>query len=111
MNKNSQKQIEVYADWVGLPQSTLIGVLYANPSRGKEIFSFEYSPQWLANSHAQSIDPALPLFNGKQYPHQGHENFGAFLDSSPDRWGRLLMDRREAQLARKEGRKEEKLLS
>jgi len=27
-------------------------------------------------------------------------NFGLFLDSSPDRWGRVLMQRREAALAR-----------
>jgi len=31
-------------------------------------------------------------------------NFGVFLDSSPDRWGRLLMRRREAAIARAEGR-------
>lgn len=31
------------------------------------------------------------------------------MDSSPDRWGRTLMDRREAILARKEKRKARKL--
>lgn len=31
-------------------------------------------------------------------------NFGLFLDSSPDRWGRLLMRRREAIMAKRENR-------
>jgi len=45
-----------------------------------------------------------------QYAPKEQENFGIFLDSSPDRWGRFLMNRREAQLAREEGRKEKTLL-
>ena len=40
----------------------------------------------------------------------GRENFGLFLDSSPDRWGRVLLQRREAQLARAQSRKEQRLL-
>ena len=36
--------------------------------------------------------------------------FGLFADSSPDRWGRLLMTRRERILAEQEGRKPQKLL-
>ena len=35
--------------------------------------------------------------------------FGVFADSCPDRWGRLLMRRREAELARREERKPRKL--
>jgi serine/threonine-protein kinase HipA len=50
------------------------------------------------------------LYRGPQYPDVGRENFGVFLDSSPDRWGRVLMQRREAQLARSEGREERRLL-
>ncbi|MGB3222768.1 MAG: HipA domain-containing protein, partial [Desulforhopalus sp.] len=37
-------------------------------------------------------------------------NFGLFLDSSPDRWGRVLMQRREAQQARAEERNVRPLL-
>lgn len=32
-------------------------------------------------------------------------NFGVFLDSSPDRWGRKLLDRREAHAARLDHRR------
>ena len=110
MSKRTQRDIEVYADWTGLPQPNLVGVLHATPARGKEIFSFEYDPQWLQQSAATLLDPALQFFPGIQYAPIDQPNFGLFLDSSPDRWGRLLMRRREAQLAREEGRAERPLL-
>src|SRR5262245_4873013 len=110
MIKSTRKSIEVHAHWEGLSQPTLIGVLFAVTLRGKEIFSFAYDDAWLKSSRARTLDPSLQLFRGTQYVPQGQENFGVFLDSSPDRWGKFLMDRREAFLARKEGRKERKLL-
>ena len=110
MNKFSQRHIYVYADWVGLSQPILMGVLSAIPSRGKEIFSFDYNADWLKNSNAQVLDPSLQLYTGPQYAPTSQDNFGLFLDSSPDRWGKVLMNRREAQLAREEGRNEKKLV-
>jgi serine/threonine-protein kinase HipA len=110
MNKSPTQHIEVYADWAGLPEPTLIGVLNVIPSRGKEIFSFEYSTDWLKSPRVQALDPSLQLLPGIQYAPQKQENFGIFLDSSPDRWGRFLMNRREAQLARAEKRTARKLL-
>src|SRR3990167_2997332 len=111
MNKlTQQRHIYVYADWVGLSKPILLGVLIAKPSRGKEIFSFKYDHSWLKNPNAQALDPFLRFFTGAQYAPNDQENFGIFLDSSPDRWGRMLMRRREAQLAREEGRGEQKLV-
>ena len=55
------------------------------------------------------LDPGLRLYSGLHYLNEEHSNFGIFLDSSPDRWGRILMRRREAALARMEGREEQKL--
>lgn len=109
MNKPIQRDIEVHAHWVGLLKPTLIGVLHVTPSRGKEIFSFEYSKEWLMRPQMQALDPSLQLFQGTHYAPNTQENFGVFLDSSPDRWGRFLMKRREAQLAREENREERKL--
>jgi serine/threonine-protein kinase HipA len=100
MKKNEQRRIEVCAHWAGLAQPSLMGVLYAAPGRGKEIFSFEYDSQWLKGEHGRSLDPLLGFYKGKQYAPEARDNFGAFLDSSPDRWGRVLMQRREAQEAR-----------
>lgn len=109
MNKPLQRDIEVHAHWEGLLKPTLIGVLHVTPSRGKEIFSFEYSNEWLKSPQTHALDPSLQLFQGTHYAPNTQENFGVFLDSSPDRWGRFLMKRREAQLAREENREEQKL--
>lgn len=102
--ENHKRVILVYADWIGFEQPTHMGTLYATHARGKEIFSFEYNEAWLKSS-AHHLDPDLQLYSGQQYLSEGKSNFGIFLDSSPDRWGRVLMDRREAIVARSEGRK------
>jgi len=97
--------IFVYADWKGLGGPTYMGVLSATRTRGSAIFAFSYDQQWIKNGNAQELDPDLRFYSGPQYAPAGRPNFGLFLDSSPDRWGRVLMDRREAILARKELRK------
>ena len=100
-----RREILVYAHWVGLKEPTLMGILYASLTKGKELFSFEYNSEWLRLKEATAIDPDLQLFSGPQYLNEDQSNFGIFLDSSPDRWGRLLMRRKEAAIARKEERK------
>jgi serine/threonine-protein kinase HipA len=101
---NNSREILVYADWDGLITPQLIGKLFSTYSRGKEIFSFEYDKLWLQSSSVQEIDPDLGLYSGIQYLRDEKSNFGVFLDSSPDRWGRILMDRRESILSRVENR-------
>ena len=103
--KNSQREILVYAHWQEFDNPILMGCLRATPVRGKEIFSFEYNKDWLTKKQAQVLDPDLQLYSGQQYLTDNKSNFGIFLDSSPDRWGRVLMRRRETALARKEKRK------
>jgi serine/threonine-protein kinase HipA len=49
------------------------------------------------------LDPDLGWYSGPQYPNN-KENFGIILDSMPDSWGRTLMQLREPQRAREEGR-------
>lgn len=106
----SQKEILVYAHWKELGEPMLMGTLSVTPSRGKEIFSFEYTKEWLQSEYVHNLDPDLQLYSGPQYLQEGKNNFGIFMDSSPDRYGRLLMRRREAALARIEKRKEKTLL-
>jgi serine/threonine-protein kinase HipA len=107
----TKKSIWVYADWEGIDDPVLMGKLQAELLRGKEIFSFEYDPAWLKSPHSQLLDPDLQVYGGKQYVKTSEKsNFGVFLDSSPDRWGRVLMRRREAALARIEGRTEKSLV-
>ncbi len=100
--KETQRIIHVYADWQELGGPVLMGLLKSTQHR-KEVFSFEYDEAWL-KSHAQMLDPDLQLLKGAQYLNTDKTNFGMFTDSSPDRWGRVLMDRREAVYARIEKR-------
>ena len=64
----------------------------------------------MKESPTLALDPSLQHFRGPQYPDAERPNFGLFLDSSPDRWGRVLMDRQEAVVARKAGRPPRPLL-
>lgn len=110
MAKQENKRcVYVYANWQGMEEPVLMGELYSERLKGKEIFSFEYNSTWLASDQAQLIDPDLQLYSGLQHLGADQKNFGLFLDSSPDRWGRLLMRRREAAMARIEERTEQNL--
>jgi serine/threonine-protein kinase HipA len=86
-----------------------MGTLYAQSGRNQELFSFEYDPEWLEREEAFTFDPDLQLLGGPQFPAQSRNTFGIFLDSSPDRWGRLLMQRRENLRARQEERNARRL--
>ena len=102
---SNEKTIFVYADWLGT-QPVLMGKLFANNSRGKELFSFEYDRNWLTHGKSSvSFDPDLFFYAGRQYAPPDKALFGIFSDSCPDRWGRMLMKRREALRAKKEQRK------
>jgi len=97
-------EVSVYADWEEFAEPALVGVLGSASVRGKESFSFAYAQSWLGSPFAQEMDPELKLYAGPQY-NTDPRNFRTFLDSCPDRWGRLLMKRREAIVARQEGRR------
>ncbi|HBX49933.1 MAG: toxin HipA [Bacteroidetes bacterium RIFOXYA12_FULL_35_11] len=87
--------IYVYADWIGLGGPTLMGVLSAHYGKGRKSFCFEYEPGWLKNKNRIVFDPDIEWYSGTQFPNN-KENFGVFLDSMPDTWGRTLMKRRAA---------------
>ncbi|MBQ8558432.1 MAG: type II toxin-antitoxin system HipA family toxin [Tyzzerella sp.] len=103
------KNIYVYKDWDTLVPKK-IGTLYIEGGKGKEIISFEYDDNWLENVDTSLVfDPDLMLYKGPQYAPLNKSMFGIFADSCPDKWGRLLMKRREAILAKKEERKPRRL--
>ena len=91
--------IYVFADWAALGKPTLVGVLSAHFAKGKKAFSFEYDKDWLKTDAQRLLDPDIDFYPGPQYP-ANKENFGIFLDSMPDTWGKTLMKRRAAQDAR-----------
>lgn len=103
------KQIIVYENWSDIIPKKM-GMLYVDYAKGKENFSFEYDEGWLtSNKSALVIDPDLSMYNGRQFLPFGKTLFGIFSDSCPDRWGRVLMKRREVINARKEGIKPREL--
>ena len=102
-------KVFVYENWSGLTPNK-IGTLYIDGGKGKEVISFEYDEEWLTKADRNFVfDPDLSLFRGRQYTPLDKPMFGVFADSCPDRWGRLLMKRREAILAKKEERKPRRL--
>ncbi|EGN75525.1 HipA-like protein [Idiomarina sp. A28L] len=97
----SREIVEVYADWQPIEPPLLIGQLtYSDSNRGG-VFSFAYDKAFLTSAYRLQIDPILTLHSGELYSDEADKNFRAFLDSSPDRWGRILMQRRAAIEARK----------
>ncbi|CAA7196003.1 type II toxin-antitoxin system HipA family toxin [Chryseobacterium potabilaquae] len=94
--------IYVYAHWLGLVEPVLLGILSVHQAKGRKAFSFEYDKNWLKSNAQRLIDPDIQFYSGQQFPNN-KENFGIFLDSMPDTWGRTLMKRREIQLAKAKG--------
>lgn len=91
--------LEVWLD-SDLGPACLVGTLAHD--RGQ--IRFHYDRHWLNDPRAFALDPDLSLDEHPFFPKPELGNFGAFLDSSPDRWGQTLMRRREALLAKDEGR-------
>lgn len=59
------------------------------------MLSFEYTEEWLHRGAGRLLDPQLHYVSGRQYTDETGD-FGIFMDSAPDRWGRLLIQRRAA---------------
>lgn len=93
--------IYVYAQWKGMREPRIMGILSAHFAKGKKAFSFEYDKSWIKSEQRLLIDPDIQFFSGTQFPNN-KENFGVFLDSMPDTWGRTLMKRRAAQQAKEQ---------
>lgn len=87
-----------------------LGKVRVESVRGKEVFSFAYDEAHLQSGNVPLIDPDLVASAGEQFP-VGKEVFGFLADIAPDRWGRRLIRRREAQLAKREKRAERTLLT
>jgi serine/threonine-protein kinase HipA len=98
----TKTDIYVYAHWLGIVEPVLFGILSAHQAKGRKAFSFEYDNNWLKTNAQRLIDPDIQYYSGQQFP-SNKENFGIFLDSMPDTWGRTLMKRREIQLAKAKG--------
>lgn len=101
---STREQVEVVLDADLFPGPCRVGTLFYASARGHGVFSFAYDREWLNRSDAFALDPDLQLHGSESYPGNVAGVFRIFVNSAPDRWGRLLMDRREALLARVEKR-------
>lgn len=105
---SEERIIYVYDDF-SYNEPVLLGRLYVGVIKKGEKYSFEYDKEWLTNNEMSiSLNPEIQPFVGRQFPN-GKSIFGLFADAAPDRWGRVLMNKRERLLAEKEGRKPRKL--
>ena len=94
MSDNEEK-IYVYENFSS-SEPILLGTLFCEILKGNPIYSFEYDENYLKNrKHNIMLDPEISFYKGRQYPHD-KKFFGIFEDISPDRWGRLLINRNEA---------------
>jgi serine/threonine-protein kinase HipA len=101
----SRQQIDVCLDADIIEALCRVGTLFHATGHGHSVFSFAYDPEWLRRPNTFEIDPDLQLHDAENFPSQPAGVFRIFTDSAPDRWGRLLLDRRETLKARDEKRR------
>lgn len=99
-------QVIVHLDAEELGAARPVGALSRERAGSKSVISFEYEPDWVASRAAFPVDPSLPLYEGEQH---AQALPGVFGDAAPDRWGRTLLERREARAARDEERDQRRL--
>ncbi|MBI3206780.1 MAG: HipA N-terminal domain-containing protein [Myxococcales bacterium] len=103
-------QVAIVLDDARLDAPVEVGRLSRDRRGSTEVVRFAYSEPWLARVRdAFPLDPELPLGPGDFFSTAKSGLFGIFRDTSPDRWGRVLMERREALEARHEGRRPRQL--
>lgn len=93
------EQLAVWLDDPAFGALSRIGTLSRS---GLDSVRFSYESAWLQHPAAFQLDPSLSLSAGDFFPRDS--NFGIFLDSCPDRWGQVLMKRRELVQAREQNR-------
>lgn len=98
-SKKPQPRLKVWLDDPNFGPLQQIGTLH---KVGHDGVRFRYTESWLENPIAFKLDPALELDANDFYPRDS--NFGVFMDSCPDRWGQVLMQRRETIEAKDAGR-------
>ena len=98
---------ERYDIYLHRKESIPVGTLWLSNIRGKVNSAFVYAEAWLRQQTKFPICPDLPL---DQHAKTCDGLFSCFQDCSPDRWGRMLLQRQEASAASKENRRVRTLL-
>ncbi len=98
------KTLYVYADFDWLDEPMLVGELGYESLRGSDSYAFKFDNDWLRQYGSLFLSADINNYPGQQYTQPGQDIFGCFSDALPDRWGRLLLNRREQILAAEERR-------
>jgi len=99
----AREEVVVHLDAADFGPAGEIGTLRRARRGASSVVSFTFAADWLRRRHRLALDPSLGSYEGEQYNSDGL--FGIFTDIAPDRWGRTLLQRREAATARREGRR------
>ena len=105
------RKIYVYADFDWLKTAVLVGELGYESLRGTDSYSFCYDHNWLRQHSDLYLSADINNYTGLQFTQPDRDIFGCFGDALPDRWGRLLLNRREQIRAQEEKRPVRKLSS
>lgn len=105
------KTLFVFLDIDWLDKPAFVGKLGFESLRGADSYSFEFDKEWLSKYGGLFLSADLNNYLGPQYTMPGRDVFGCFSDALPDRWGRLLLNRREQILATEEKRPVKRLSS
>lgn len=105
------RKIYVYADFDWLKTAVLVGELGYESLRGTDSYSFCYDHNWLRKYSDLYLSADINNYTGLQFTQPDRDIFGCFGDALPDRWGRLLLNRREQIRAQEEKRPVRKLSS
>lgn len=95
--RRREDELVVHLDAVDLGGDQIVGMLRRAQSRGTSVLSFQFDDEWLAVNPRFALDDVLQMRPGRQYfdtlP-------GIFDDTTPDRWGRTLLERDVARQGR-----------
>jgi serine/threonine-protein kinase HipA len=105
------RTLYIYADFDWLNEPTLVGELGYESLRSSDSYAFKFDNQWLSKYGSLYLGADINNYPGQQYTQPGKDIFGPFADALPDRWGRLLLNRREQILASEENRPVRRLSS
>lgn len=90
---------EIRAGWLN---DEKIGDLIIGSGKRQDVLAFEYDERWIQDHSNCVIDLNLLPYTGRQYAENGMFSF--LEDASPDRWGKMLLKRKEQRNAEVQGR-------
>lgn len=87
----SERIIDVFLNYQR--KDIQVGVLYVSVTRGQETHSFEFLNSYLILKKRFVFDNSLQYTLGRQYTNKTDKTFSFISDVTPDRWGKMLIQK------------------